>query len=141
LVEVVDGPDIYAGTGAQLRLGYEQMFQHGSGYRISLGLQYYTLYEKKDVSFRGAYLQLAYQYRVNPIVYSIGVVFDAGAKLEANNTTEYDAAIGAVVYLEYVGRGKLAGWGLSATSLDIEEKNSGASFDASRAELYYSWRF
>ncbi len=144
LIDVVDGADIFAGNGVQLRLGYEQMFQHGSGYRMSLGLQYYTLLTQ-DASFRDAYLQLAYQYRANPIVYGIGVVFDAGASLETTTTTttttEYDAAIGAVVYMEYVGSGELAGWGLSVTSLDIKEKNSGTSVDASRAELYYRWRF
>ncbi|MCK4587527.1 MAG: hypothetical protein KAU29_09300, partial [Gammaproteobacteria bacterium] len=140
LVDVVGGADIFAGNGVQLRLGYEQMFQHGSGYRMSLGLQYYTLLSQ-DASFRDTYLQLAYQYRANPIVYGIGVVFDAGATLETNTTTEYDPAIGAVMYMEYVGSGILAGWGLSATSLDIEEKTSGTSADASRAELYYSWRF
>jgi hypothetical protein len=141
LAGVDGGPDISAGTGVQLRLGYEQMFQHGSGYRISLGLQYYTLFQQNDASFRSPYLQLAYQYQANPIVYGIGVVYDAGATLESDITTEYDAAIGAVVYLENVGSGKLAGWGLSYTFLDIEEKNSGTSVDASRAELYYRWRF
>ena len=141
LMDVNGGLDMSAGTGIQLRLGYEQMFQHGSGYRISLGLQYYTLFQQTDASFTSPYLQLAYQYQANPIVYGIGVVYDVGATLEANITTEYDAAIGAVVYLENVGSGKFAGWGFSYTSLDIEEKNSGTSLDASRAELYYRWRF
>jgi hypothetical protein len=84
---------------------------------------------------------LAYQYRANPLVYGIGVVFSEGATLKNDSTTDYDAAIGAVVYLENVGSGVLAGWGLSYTSLEIEEKDSSESFDASRAELYYSWRF
>ena len=141
LMDVNGGLDMSAGTGIQLRLGYEQMFQHGSGYRISLGLHYYTLFQANDVSFGSSYLQLAYQYQANPIVYGIGVVYDAGPTLETNITTEYDAAMGAVVYLENVGSGKLAGWGFSYTSLDIEEKNSGTSLDASRAELYYRWRF
>ena len=70
-----------------------------------------------------------------------GAVFDAGATLETSTTTEFDPAIGAVVYLEYVGNSKLAGLGLSVTSLNIEEKNTGTSVDASRAELYYNWRF
>jgi hypothetical protein len=141
LVDVGGGPDIFAGNGIQLRLGYEQMFQHGSGYRASVGLQYYTLLQQRDVSYRDAYLQLAYQYRANPVVYGVGVVFDTGATLKTGTTTEYDSAIGAIVYLEYVGSGQLEGWGLSFTSLDIEEKNSGTSVDASRVELYYNWRF
>jgi len=141
LVDVGGGPDIFAGNGVQFRLGYEQMFQHGSGYRTSLGLQYYTLLQQRDVSYRDAYLQLAYQYRVNPVVYGIGVVFDAGATLKkTDSTTEYDPAIGAIVYLEFVGGGQLKGLGFSFTSLDIEAKNSGTSVDASRAEFYYSWR-
>lgn len=141
LVDVGGGPDIVAGNGVQLRLGYEQMFQHGSGYRASLGLQYYTLLQQTSVSYRNTYLQLAYQYRANPVVYGIGVVFDTGATLKTSTTTQYDSAIGAIAYLEYVGSGQLEGWGLSVTSLDIEEKNTGTSVDASRAELYYSWRF
>ena len=141
LVDVGGGPDIFAGSGVQLRLGYEQMFQHGSGYRASLGLQYYTLLGQTGVSYRDAYLQLAYQYRAKPIVYGIGVVLDTGAMFKSDSTTQFDAARGAIVYVEYIGRGQLEGWGLSVTSLDIEEKNSGASVDASRAEIYYSWRF
>jgi hypothetical protein len=141
LVDVGGGPDISAGSGVQLRLGYEQMFQHGSGYRASLGLQYYTLLGQTGVSYRDAYLQLAYQYRAKPIVYGIGVVFDTGATFKSDTTTEYDAARGVVVYVEYVGRGQLEGWGLSVTSLGTEEKNSGTSVNASRAEVYYSWRF
>jgi LysM repeat protein len=141
LVDIGGGPDIFTGNGAQLRLGYEQMFQHGSGYRASLGLQYYTLLDQRDVTFRDTYLQLAYQYRANPVVYGIGVVFDAGATLKNATTTEFDPAIGAVVYMEHVGSGKLSGWGLSFTSLNIEEKISGTSVNASRSELYYSWRF
>lgn len=141
LVDVGGGPDIFAGNGIQLRLGYEQMYQHGSGYRALLGLQYYTLMQERDVSYRDTYLQLAYQYRANPVVYGIGVVFDTGATLKISTTTEFDSAIGAIVYMEYVGSGQLEGWGLSFTSLDIEEKISGTSVNASRTELYYSWRF
>ena len=124
-----------------MRLGYEQMYQQGSGYRVSLGLQYYTLMQERDVSCRDTYLQLAYQYRANPVIYGIGVVYDTGATLKISTTTEFDSAIGAVVYLENVGSGQLKGWGFSYTSLGIEEKDSGTSVDASRAELYYSWRF
>ena len=89
-------------------------------------------------------MQLAYQYRTNPFVYGIGVVSHAGATLKNEDddiNTEYDAANGAIVYLENVGSGKLAGWGLSYTSLDIDEKDTDVTVDASRAELYYSWRF
>lgn len=131
--------DIYAGSGVHLRLGYEQMLYHGSGYRLALGLQYNVA---KDASFRDTYLQLAYQYRANPIVYGIGVVSHAGATLEVFNiTTDYDTANGVVVYLENVGSGKVAGWGFSYIALDIEEKGTATSVDASRAEFYYSWRF
>jgi hypothetical protein len=131
--------DISAGSGGHLRLGYEKMPHHGSGYRLALGLQYN---ETKDVSFRDTYLQLAYQYRANPFVYGIGVVSHAGATLEVFNiTTDYDTANGVVVYLENVGSGKVAGWGLSYIALDIEEKGTATSVDASRAEFYYSWRF
>jgi hypothetical protein len=139
LVEVDDWLDITAGSGVNLRLGYEQMPHHGSGYRLALGLQYNMV---KDASLRDTYLQLAYQYRANSLVYGIGIVSHAGATVEEFNiTTEYDAANGAIVYLENVGSGKLAGWGLSYTSLDIDEKDTDVTVDASRAELYYSWRF
>ena len=131
--------DITAGSGVHLRLGYEQMPHHGSGYRLALGLQYHVA---EDASLRDTYLQLAYQYRANSLVYGIGIVSHAGATVEEFNiTTEYDAANGAIVYLENVGSGILAGWGLSYTSLDIDEKDTDVTVDASRAELYYSWRF
>jgi len=143
LVETDGMLDITAGSGLHLRLGYEHLPQHGSGYRLSLGLQYSaTLDGDEDASFRDTYLQLAYQYRANPFVYGVGVVSHLGAKLESDDiNTDYDAATGAIVYLENVGSSNLAGWGLSYTSLDIEEKDAGTSVDASRVELYYNWRF
>jgi len=133
-----DGSYDPAGAGFHARLGYEQMYQHIGGYRIALGLQYgFT----DDSTLKDVYLQLAYQYRANPFIYGIGVVLHDGATLKDDSTIEYDAANGVVVYLENVGSSDLAGWGLSYTSLDIEDKDSSESFDASRAELYYSWRF
>jgi hypothetical protein len=143
LVDVDNWLDLTAGSGVNLRLGYEQMPHHASGYRIALGLQYNAVYANNgDASLRDAYLLLAYQYRANPVLYGIGVVAYAGAKLDDDgDTTDYDAANGAVVYLENVGNGKMAGWGLSYTYLDTEEEDTGKSVDASRAELYYSWRF
>ena len=143
LVDVDNWLDLTAGSGVNLRLGYEQLPYHGSGYRLALGLQYNAVFAKNgDASFRDAYLLLAYQYRTDPLLYGIGAVADAGAKLEDDgDTTDYDSAIGAIVYLEYVGSGTLAGWGLSYTYLEIDEEDSGKSVDASRAELYYSWRF
>ena len=75
------------------------------------------------------------------MVYGIGVVFHQGPEVDDDSTIEYDSANGLVVYLENVGNSNLAGWGLSYTSLDIEDKDTSESFDASRAELYYSWRF
>lgn len=143
LVETDGMLDITAGSGIHLRLGYEQMPQHGSGYRLALGLQYSTTFDQdEDASFRDTYLQLAYQYRANPFVYGVGVVSHVGAKLESDDIdTDYDSAIGAVVYLENVGSSNLAGWGLSYTSLDIDEEDTGTSVDASRVELYYNWRF
>ena len=119
------------------------MPHHGSGYRLALGVQYNGVYASNGAaSLRGAYLQLAYQYRADPLLYGIGVAAYAGAKLDDDgDTTDYDSAIGAVVYLENVGSGTLAGWGLSFTALNIDEEDSGKSVDASRAEIYYSWRF
>ena len=133
-----DGSYDPAGAAAHARLGYEQMYQFGGGYRVGLGLQYgYT----DQATLKDVYLQLAYQYRANPFVYGIGVVLHDGATLEDDSTIDYDASSGVVVYLENVGSSYLAGWGLSYTSLDIEDKDSSESFDASRAEIYYSWRF
>ena len=128
-----------AGASGHLRLGYESIFQQGSGYRVALGLQYGRA--EDDVSLRDNYIQLAYQYRANPFLFGIGLVFSQGTEVDDDSTIEYDSANGPVVYLENIGDGDLAGWGLSYTSLDIEDKDSGESFDASRAELYYSWRF
>ncbi|MBT8437375.1 MAG: hypothetical protein KJP11_08390 [Gammaproteobacteria bacterium] len=133
-----DGSYDPAGAAFHGRLGYEQMYQRIGGYRVALGLQYGLT---EDSTFRDVYLQLAYQYRSNPFIYGIGVVVHDGPTIEDDSTIEYDAANGVVVYLENVGNSDLAGWGLSYTFLDIEDKDSSESFDASRAELYYSWRF
>jgi len=141
LVGVTGGPDINAGSGVNLRLGYEQMLQNNSGYRASLGIQYYTLLSETNVSLKDFYLKLAYQYQANPVLYGVGVVYDAGASLENYGSAKFDAAFGPVVYLEGVGSGILSGWGVSATALRIKEKTSGTSFNASRAELYYRWKF
>ena len=133
-----DGSYDPAGAAAHARLGYEQMYQHGGGYRAALGLQYGVA---DSASFKDIYLQVAYQYRADPFIYGIGVILSEGATREDDSTVDYDAANGAVVYLENVGSSDLAGWGLSYTSLDIEDEDTSESFDASRAELYYSWRF
>ena len=138
-LEYEDGSYDPAGAGGHLRLGYEPIYQQAGGYRAALGLQYGRTSD--GVTLRDTYLQLAYQYRANPFLYGIGVVFHQGAKIEDDSTIKYDAANGLVVYLENIGDGDLVGWGLSYTSLDIEEEDSGESFDALRAELYYSWKF
>lgn len=140
--EVIDTDgwaDITAGSGGQLRVGYERLPAVGSGYRVALGLQYNPV---EDGMFRDTYLQLAYQFRNGPLVYGIGISSYAGATAEEfDETTDYDSATGALVYVENIGPGKWSGIGLSFTQLDIEEKDTGESVDASRAELYYSWRF
>jgi hypothetical protein len=142
LVEIDGSYDLYAGSGGHLRLGYDQIYPSGSGYRIALGLQYNLVYDSGgNTTFRDVYLQLAYQYRANQIVYGIGAVLHEGATLEEDSTIEYDAANGLFVYLEDVGSSNLAGWGLSYTSLEIEEEDSSSSDDASRVEIYYNWRF
>ena len=139
VVDIDDGPDIDAGSGFQFRLGYDRMPHLGGGYRLALGLQYDTA---KDTSFTNTYLSLAYQYRSDPVVYGIGIVAHPGPELEVDDvTTDFDAAYGVTAYLEGVGSGSLAGWGLSYTALDYDEADSDASVDASRAEIYYSWKF
>lgn len=141
-LEFTDGSYDPAGSGGQLRVGYEQMYPHGGGYRVALGLQY-GLAKDSDgtTSLRDTYLQLAYQYRATPFIYGVGVGLYNGATLSGDSTIEYDAANGLLVYLENVGSTSWAGWGLSYTSLEIEEKDTSESFDASRIEAYYSWRF
>ena len=139
LVEVDSGFDITGGSGINLRLGYQQLPAHGSGYRAALGLQYHTV---KDASLQDTYLQLAYQYHANSLVYGIGLVAHSGGDLEdVGIDIEFDAANGLLLYLEETGDGTLAGWGLSLTSLELEEKDSGDTVDASHAEVYYSWNF
>lgn len=128
-----------AGASGHLRLGYEPIYPTAGGYRAAIGFQYGRTSD--DATLTDTYLQLAYQYRAPPLLYGIGVVFHQGTEVDDDTTIEYDAANGLVVYLENIGDGDLAGWGLSYTSLDIEDSDSGESFDASRAELYYSWKF
>jgi len=139
LVETDGGLDFNAGSGGHLRLGYERMSQQGRGYRAALGLQYN---EVDDATFRNTYLHIAYQYRPHSVLYGVGIVADTGSTFKSfGDTTDYDAALGGIVYLENFGSDYLAGLGLSYTFMDIEEKNSGESVDASRAEVYYNWKF
>ena len=138
-LEYEDGSYDPAGASGHLRLGYEPIYPHAGGYRAAFGLQYGRTSD--GVTLRDTYLQLAYQYRAHPFLYGIGVVLHQGAEVSDDSTIEYDAANGLVVYLENIGDGELADWGLSYTSLDIEDKDSGESFDASRVELYYGWKF
>jgi len=139
LVPVDDGLDIKGGSGINLRLGYQQLRDDGHGYRVALGYQYHSV---EDVSLKSPYLQAAYQYRQEPILYGIGVVAHTGAKLDdIDLKVDYDSAIGLLLYVENVGNGKLAGWGLSYTALDFDDKDSSDSVDASHAEVYYNWYF
>ena len=138
-LEYEDGSYDPAGASGHLRLGFEPIYPQAGGYRAALGLQYGRTSD--GATLTDTYLQLAYQYRANPYLYGIGVVLHQGAEVDDDSTIEYDASNGLVIYLENIGDGDLAGWGLSYTSLDIEDADSGESFDASRAELYYSWKF
>ena len=124
-----------------LRLGYQNLPEQGSGYRAALGLQYH---KATDASLQDTYFQLAYHYRVSNWLYGIGVVAHSGAEVEDNDSDvdfEFDSSTGLFVYLENLGGGKLGGWGLSLTSLEIESDDVDGDVDASSAELYYSWNF
>jgi len=139
LVSVDDGLDIKGGSGLNLRLGYQQLRDDGHGYRVALGYQYHWV---EDASLKSPYLQAAYQYRQEPILYGIGVVAHTGAKLDAKDlNVDYDSAIGLLLYIENVGNGKFSGWGLSYTALEFDDKDSSDSEDASHAEVYYNWYF
>ena len=140
LVSVDNGLDIRGGSGINLRLGYQQIRDDGHGYRVALGYQYHWV---EDASLKSPYLQAAYQYRQEPILYGIGVVAHSGAKLDDDNNrdVDYDSAIGLLLYVENVGDGLLAGLGLSYTALDFDDKDSSDSVDASHAEVYYNWYF
>lgn len=144
VADVDSGLDFLAGSGLHFRLGYEQFFSRGRGYRVLLGTQYSkTVGGGDDATLRDTYLQAAYQYRADDLVYGIGITAQSGATLEndVDVTIDYDAANGIVIYLENVGNGNLAGWGLSYTSIELDEKDTDETADASRAEVYYSWRF
>jgi hypothetical protein len=139
LVEVDNGLDITGGSGINLRLGYQYLPGHGSGYRVALGLQYHWV---EDASLQDTYLQLAYHYRASDFLYGIGVVSHSGAELEDFDfEADFDSSTGVFLYLENVGDGSLGGWGLSLTSLEIESDDVDDDIDASSAEIYYSWNF
>lgn len=142
LEDTGDTGDLYAGAGVHMRLGFEHMIVRGGGYRVAFGLQYNLGRGNGDnATYRDAYLQLAYQRYSRTLAYGIGVVLHTGATQKEATTREYGPAAGALVYLEKIGSGALSGWGLSYTALEIEAQDAGESIDASRAEIYYSWRF
>ena len=139
LVEVDNGFDITGGSGINLRLGYQSLPAHGSGYRAALGLQYHTV---RDASLTDTYLQLAYQYRTDPILYGVGIVTHSGADVEdVGLDLDFESSTGLLLYVEGVGNSSLAGWGLSLTSREMEAKDTGEDVDASNAEIYYQWNF
>ena len=139
LVSIDNGLDIMGGSGINLRLGYQQLRDDGHGYRVALGHQYHSA---EGVSLNSTYLQGAYQYQQKPVVYGIGVVAHPGAELDdVDLKIDFDSAIGLLLYVENVGNGNLAGWGLSYTALDFDDKDSSDSVDASHVEIYYNWHF
>ena len=139
LVSIDNGFDIRGGSGINLRLGYQQLRDDGHGYRVALGYQYHWV---EDASLKSPYLQAAYQNRQEPILYGIGVVGHIGAKVDdGDEKTDYDPAIGLLLYVENAGNGKLAGLGLSYTAIEFDEKDSNGSADASHAEVYYNLYF
>jgi len=139
LVTVDNGFDIMGGSGINFRLGYQQLRDDGHGYRVALGYQYHSA---SEASLKDTYVQVAYQYRVKPVIYGIGAVAHSGAQLENDDLdVDFDSAIGLLFYVENVGSGYLAGWGLSYSALDFDDKDSSDSVDASHVEVYYSWNF
>lgn len=144
IVETDSGIDFVAGAGGHARLGYETLVNRRSGYRVALGLQYNaTVSGGDDASLRENYLQLAYQYRADELVYGLGLVAQSGAEVtnDADDDIDYDAASGIFFYLENLDKHPLAGWGVSYTAIELDEEDSDGTADASRLELYYSWRF
>ena len=137
--EMTYGP---GGVGGHLRLGFEQMFEQYGGYRLAIGYQYSSDGDGGgSLSFDDTYWQLAYQYKSNQLVYGIGILHSRGATLKDGSSVDYDPADGLIVYLENAGSSGLDGLGLSYTALEIEQKDSGETYDVSRAELYYNWKF
>lgn len=145
VVEVDSGLDFLAGSGAHFNLGYETLENRRHGYRVALGLQYNLTLGggSDDATLRDTYLLGAYQYRADDLVYGVGLVRQLGATVDndAGDDIDYDAANGIVFYVEDVGNGQWAGWGLSYTSIELDEQGSDETADASRIQAYYSWRF
>ena len=140
LVEIDGSYDIEAGSGGQFRIGYDRIYPQGHGYRLALGLQFNVVFDDSETTtFRDIYTQLAYQYQADQIAYGIGVVLHSGATVDETSTVDYDAANGLFIFIEDARKNGLGGWGLSLTSLEIENSDDGEEFDASRVELYYSW--
>ena len=58
-----------------------------------------------------------------------------------NLDLDFESSTGLLLYLEGVGNSSFAVWGLSLTSREMEEKDTGEDVDASNAEIYYQWNF
>jgi hypothetical protein len=138
--------DITGGSGGHIRFGYERVPSRGSGYRIALGYQIDLVRGNTgDATYTNNYVQLAYQYRTGPVLLGIGASAHSRAtskvKITSTVKTEYDSAVGGLAYIEYVGRDNDSAFGLGYTNLELDEKGSSNVVDASRIELYYSWKF
>jgi LysM repeat protein len=147
----ISSHNINAGSGAHVRVGFDAIPTSGSGYRIALGYRYdRTKAGNGDASLSDLYLQTAYQYRANTLLYGAGIVTHPGPKLTVNTTnitssrtTDFKSAVGLLLYLEYIGDGKGNALGASYTSIKykVGGTSTQSSFNGSQVELYYSWKF
>lgn len=141
------GHDISFGSGAHLRLSYDDIFESKQGYRIALGYQFDQVTAGSDSGqLEQMYLQSTYLYHTGDSVLGIGLSLHDNIAFESDisavkTNVDFDAAAGLVVLYEYKRFLNNHIVGLSYTSLKSKNVVSQVEVDMSRTEIYYRWRF
>jgi len=146
-VSSTGGHDVAFGSGLNLKLGYDGIWNNKNGYRLVLGYQYDKVTAGDDSGeVTQSYLQGLYLYNTTTSLVGAGVSYhdNISRVTDISNViveTDYEPAAGLVLLYEYK---KLFGHhiaGISYISLESEDSVSSVKQDMSRTEIYYRLAF
>ena len=146
-VSSTGGHDVAYGSGFNLKLGYDGIWNSKNGYRLVLGYQYDKVTAGGDSGeVTQSYLQGLYLYNTTTSLVGAGVSYHDNILRTTNISsviveTDYEPAAGLVLVYEYK---KLFGKhiaGISHISLESENSVTSVRQDMSRTEIYYRLAF